>query len=353
MERKKRILIAPLNWGLGHATRCIPIIRLLLESGFDPVIGSDGDALQLLQNEFEDLEFVELPEYKIQYAEKGRYFKLKMVWDSPKIMKAISKEHKMTKKIVEDRAIDGIISDNRLGVYSKKVPSVFITHQLNVLTGNTTRFSSAIHQKVISKFQECWVPDVAGEPNLSGVLGHPEKPLHNVRYIGPLSRLEKLDLPLKYELMVLLSGPEPQRSMLEQRLLEQVQDFKGNVLFVRGKIEPRQSVVTKGVAKVYNFMTSEQLEVAFAKSRMILCRSGYTTVMDLAKLDKKAFFIPTPGQYEQEYIAERLKKLQLVPSCCQDTFSLDMLSDVENYKGLSKINSDFDLNRLFDLFKCE
>lgn len=345
-----RILVAPLNWGLGHATRCIPIIRELQREGFDPVIASDGDALELLKNEFEDLEFYELPGYQIKYAKKSQYFKWKLLMDSPKILKAVKKERKLTKQMVEDLAIDGIISDNRLGVRSKKVPSVFITHQLNVLSGNTSAMSTALHQHYISKFDQCWVPDVPGEPNLSGVLGHPGETCEKVVYIGPLSRLEKLELPVKYDLFVLLSGPEPQRSLLEEKLMLELQHYQGKVLMVRGKVEEKQTVMNAGHIRVYNFMNSEQLEVAFSKSEMVLCRSGYTTIMDLVKLEKKAFFIPTPGQYEQEYLARRLDQFSLVPFASQDNFTVEMLERVENYRGLGGFDSYLDLNGVLGIF---
>lgn len=350
MRKMQRILVAPLNWGLGHATRCIPVIRELKAHGFDPVIASDGVALELLKNEFEDLEFVELPGYDVEYAKNPGYFKWKLLRNSPKIMKAVSKEHKLTKKLVDYLALDGIISDNRLGVYSKKVPSVFMTHQLNVLSGNTSSLSTAIHQRYISKFDQCWVPDLAGEPNLSGILGHPDRSCKNVVYLGPLSRLEKLNLPVKYDLFVLLSGPEPQRTLLEEKLLRELQDYNGNVLFVRGKVEDRQTVATNGHIKVYNFMNSEQLEVAFSKSSLVLCRSGYTTIMDLAKLEKKAFFIPTPGQYEQEYLAKRMEEQHLVPCAAQDEFHVEMLDKVSGYKGLGGFDARFDPNGVFDIF---
>ncbi|MCM5661761.1 glycosyltransferase [Galbibacter mesophilus] len=350
MIQQKRILVAPLNWGLGHATRCIPIIKALIKGNFIPVIASDGEALRLLQKEFPQLETAELPSYKIKYAEKAKYFKLKMLWDSPKILKAVKKEKKHTKELVKSLHIDGIISDNRLGVYSKKVPSVFITHQLNVLTGNTTWFSSKIHQKIIKKFTECWVPDVKETPNLSGKLGHIKEASENVKYIGVLSRLEQKDLPRKYKLMIIISGPEPQRSMLAVHLLKEAAKFDGEVLFVKGVIEDEQKITQQNNITVYNYMNSVELETAFNKSEVVLSRSGYTTVLDLAKLKKKAFFIPTPGQYEQEYLAERLQEEGLVPFCKQEDFKIEMLDKIKDYKGLGGIESTFDLRSLFHLF---
>lgn len=354
MFTTKRILVAPLNWGLGHATRCIPIIKALLDHGHQPFIASDGVALALLQKEFPELPVFELPSYKISYAEKGKNFKIKMIWDSPKVLKAMAKEKKEVKRLVKEHRLDGIISDNRLGAFYKKVPCVFITHQLNVLSGNTTWMSSKAHQKIIKKFDACWVPDVEGKPNLTGKLGHLKKSKLNLVYLGPLSRFEKLDIPVRYDLMVLLSGPEPQRTLLENKLLQELQGFEGTVLFVRGKIEEQQTTekikTAKGSILLYNFMKSEALQTALNQSAKVLCRSGYTTVMDLAKLEKKAFFIPTPGQYEQEYLAKRLEKQSLVPYCDQDAFTLKELSRIGDFKGLSQFDSTTDYSGLFGVF---
>ena len=351
MNDTKTILVAPLNWGLGHATRCIPMIHALIDNGFRPLIASDGIALQLLEKEFPSVETLALPGYKIQYAKKGKNFKWKMLKDSPKMMKAVTKERKVIKQWVKDGRIDGIISDNRLGVYHKKVPSVFMTHQLNVLTGKTTWLSSKGHQRIINKFDECWVPDMAHSPNLTGKLGHLKKPKKNTKYIGPLSRFEKKEAEKKYGLMVILSGPEPQRTMLEDRLFEEVKHFDGKVLFVRGKVEEKQQYFQNLNIDIYNFMTSDQLELAFNQSAMVLSRSGYTTIMDLAKLGKKAFFIPTPGQYEQEYLAKRLKKQGLVPWSTQEKFHIDRLNEIDLYKGLTQFHTAEDLGSLFGLFE--
>ena len=150
----KNILVAPLNWGLGHATRCIPIINALLENGFNPILASDGSALALLRKEFPQLTSLELPSYNIEYAKKGENFKWKLIKNSPKTIGAILTEKAQIKKWVVEYDLQGIISDNRLGVYSKKVPSVFITHQLIVLSGKTTWISSKLHQFFIAKFNE-------------------------------------------------------------------------------------------------------------------------------------------------------------------------------------------------------
>lgn len=347
---KKNILIAPLNWGLGHATRCIPIIKALEENNFTPIIASDGVALALLKKEFPHLTSVELPAYSISYAEKGKNFKWKLIAQLPKMFAAVVKERKLTAKIIEKYDIAGLISDNRLGVYSSKIPSVFITHQLNVLSGKTSWLTTKIHSKFISKFDQCWVPDSESLLNLTGELGHLKDPLRNVIYIGPLSRFEKKRKKLKYDLMVILSGPEPQRTMLEEKISAELNSYSGAVIFIKGIVEEKQICSVEGTVTYYNFMNSEQLETTFNQSKEVLCRSGYTTVMDLAKLGKRAFFIPTPGQYEQEYLAEKYTLEGIAPSCTQDEFSIEKLRELDNYNGLQNFSATVDWTYLFRLF---
>jgi uncharacterized protein (TIGR00661 family) len=346
----KKIIVAPLNWGLGHATRCIPIIQGLLDNGFEPVIASDGVALELLKKEFPKLISFELPSYDIQYAVKGKNFKWKMIAQLPKIISTIKKERNKINKIIEAYNFDGIISDNRLGVYSKDVPSVFITHQLNVLTGNTSWFTTKLHKKYIQKFNECWVPDVENGQNLSGKLGHPTELIGNVKYIGPLSRLCKKPMPIKYDLMVLLSGPEPQRTILEQDIIAQLEKYPKKVVFIKGVIEKNQTKIVKGNVTYFNFMNSKELETTFNESNHILCRSGYTTVMDLAKLNKKGFFIPTPGQYEQEYLAKKFDNSGIIPTCKQEKFTIQKLNKIELYKGFQNYTTKQNWNKIFSVF---
>ncbi|OWP84009.1 glycosyltransferase [Flavobacterium davisii] len=353
MKTSKNILVAPLNWGLGHATRCIPIIKALLTQGMNPIIASDGEALELLKFEFPSLTFITLPSYKIKYPKKGKYFKWKLFLFSHKILRACFLERMATKKIIKAYNIQGIISDNRLGIYSKKKPSIFITHQLNVLTGNTTWITSWLHQQVIKQYDACWVPDFSGNQNLTGLLGHLKKPLPNVLYLGPISRFKKQLLNIRYDLMVILSGPEPQRSLLEEKLIRELQNYNGSILFIKGKVDKQQKINTEGIFTFYNFMNTQQLEVAFNSSQYIICRSGYTTVMDLAYLGKKAFFIPTPGQYEQEYLAHKLSLEQIIPYCIQDEFSLQKLEKIVDFKGFIQFNNKINWEKYFGIFDLE
>ena len=346
----KRILVAPLNWGLGHVTRCIPIIEALDENGFEPILASDGAALQLLKKEFPQFRAIELPSYDISYPKKGPYFKWKLLLNTPRVLKAIKAEHLKVESIIKNEDISGIISDNRFGVFSASKPCVYMTHQLQVLSGNTTKISSKIHQNIINKFDECWVPDRASEPSLSGILGHSNSLDIPIKYLGIISRLKKQTSKKQYDLLVLLSGPEPQRSKLENQLLQQLDQFSGKVLFIKGKIENEQKqIINKNITSV-NFMQAQDLQNAINSSEMVLSRSGYSTILDLAKLGKKAFFIPTPGQYEQEYLAKRLEEKGIAPFCIQEEFTLDKLKDISKYNGFDEFGDSTNFEDLFRLF---
>ncbi len=350
---RKRILVAPINWGLGHATRCIPLIRKLEEKEFEPVIASDGAALLLLKKEFPYLKTFELPSYNITYTTKGSLLKWKLLMDTPSILKNIKKEKQATKRLVEEENLSGIISDSRFGVRYKHLTNVFITHQLNVLSGNTTYLSSKLYQKYIRKFDECWVPDAPGSRNLSGTLGHLRNTGENIKYIGILSRFEKREiLPPKYDVMVLLSGPEPQRTLLEQKLLEAFKDTRQKILFVRGVINEEKNFSSNNSnISIRNYMFGTELEEALNASKLIVSRSGYTTLMDLARLEKKAFFIPTPGQFEQEYLASRMTKLGIAASCSQDEFTPALLEKADKFYGLSDPGFTCSFSGLFSLFE--
>lgn len=351
LKQKRTILVAPLHWGLGHATRCIPIISELLRNDYHVLLGSDGAPLLLLRKEFPQLDYIELPSYNITYPKKGGYFKLKLFLKFPEIKKTISAEKKVVKQLVAEGKIHGIISDNRFGVRSKEVPSVFITHQLNVLSGNTSFFSSKMHQKIISKYDACWIPDLAESINLSGKLGHSKNITFPVTYIGPLSRMKKKDLPKKYDILVLLSGPEPQRTMLEVKMMNVFLNTSKKVLLVRGVVEEKEEILQNNNITIVNFLQSKALEKAINESIVVVSRSGYTTIMDLAALEKEAYFIPTPGQFEQKYLAKKLKSNGIVPSCKQEDFTIEKLKEIPLYKGLKEFKYEVNFKKLFALFE--
>ncbi len=328
-----KVLVAPLNWGIGHATRCIPIIKQLQEQGFQPVIASDGAALLVLQKVFPNLSSFELPSYKVHYTKKSFWFNLNLLFQLPKFINAYYSEHKYIKALILKQNIKAIISDNRFGVFCKNIPSIYITHQLRVKSGWTTFLTTFFHKRVISNFDVCWVPDSEDLPNLSGKLSHDISINIPVRYIGVLSQFEKQPTQLKYDLLVLLSGPEPQRSLLEDKLLQELKETPKKVCFIRGVVSEKQQISTKGNIEIYNFLLGEDLQEKINQSELVLARSGYSTVMDLAVLQKKAFFIPTPGQAEQLYIAQHLASQKIILFALQNNFSLGMLDDLAGYSG--------------------
>lgn len=330
------IIIAPLDWGLGHATRCIPIIRHLLQTGCKIIIATEGIQEKLLKTEFPHLEFVHLPGYHIHYTRIKRLFLLNIILQIPKILNAIKKERKWLFTIVKEKNIDGIIADNRYGFFHSSIPSVFITHQLHIKAPFKwiEKIIQKINYRFIQKFNYCWVPDELGEINLAGVLSHPLLlPALPVEYLGGLSRLQTLKLvENRYNILIIISGPEPQRTLLENKMQYELQHFKGKVLLVRGLPGKVESEKSNGNVIIRNHLPANELAKAFNESELIISRSGYTTVMDIVKLKKKAVLIPTPGQTEQEYLAQHLQNQGWCVAVNQENFSLiEILQKVKEF----------------------
>jgi len=327
----------------------MPIIQFLLDNAYIPIIASDGKALAFLQKEFPELERIVLPSYGISYAKN---LKTSLVFQIPKIVKAVRKEQKVIQNyIVKNTDVVGVISDNRFGVRSSAIPSVYITHQINVLSGLTTVISSKIHQKLIQKFDECWIPD-SKDNKLSGFLSQTSNKNLNIKHIGALSRFKKGNLSKFNKVLVILSGIESQRKSMEEKMLQAFKTYKGKVVLVQGKIEKSESVKIKNGIKICNFLLSSDLEKEINQSELIICRSGYSSVMDLAVLHKKVFLIPTPDQPEQEYLAKYLKENSLAPFCKEKDFDLEKLAQVKNYKGLRISNTKL-VTDLLGLFEGE
>ena len=339
----KKIIVAPLNWGLGHATRCVPIINSLIQHNFTPILASDGSSLAFLQQEFPSLESLELPTYNISY---GKNIQWSLFKQTPFILKAIKKEKALiTDFLIKNKDVVGIISDNRFGVRNHKIPSVYITHQLNVLSGVTTFFTTKIHQVIINKFDECWIPDNS-DSEFSGKLSQSENINIPTKFIGVLSRFKKENLSKNIDVLIMLSGPEPNRSQLEKKLLVEFKNYNGSVVFIQGKVSKEQEIKVENSIKIYNYVLSDELQNLINSSKKVVCRSGYSSIMDLAVLEKKVFFIPTKGQSEQEYLANRLQEKMIAPFSSEKKFKVEMLSDVENYKGLKFKETIIDTNLL-------
>ncbi len=337
--RKSRILVAPLDWGLGHATRCIPLIKEFLANNCEVWLAGEGLQEALLRSEFPDLPFLPLSGYRIQYSKSKKRLFWKIILQIPKIISAIRKEHTWLKKMIVDYNFDAVISDNRFGLYHRNIPTVFITHQLNIKT-KLGKWSEKILQrwnyKYINRFSECWIPDAENKNNLAGELSHPDiKPNLPIKYIGWLSRFEKKATDsLNYQeqksndhLLFILSGPEPQRTILEDKIINEVSRYQGTATIVRGLPSSLLIIPSTGMIKFYNHLSAKELNEEIEKADWVISRCGYSTVMDLVKLQKKTILIPTPGQTEQEYISTFLHQKQIAFSIEQKEFSLNAVLD--------------------------
>lgn len=323
---KRKVLIAPLDWGLGHATRCIPIIQELLKTDFEIVIAAEGRTRILLEEEFPSLTFLPLKGYNIRYGRSSAALFFKIFFQIPKILSIIRYEHRWLKKIISHQKIDAIISDNRYGLFNPQIQSVFITHQLRIKASFFSGIMQALNYRYINRFEACWIPDTNKEQGLAGDLSHPKKlPLTSVQYIGLLSRFKFSELnERKKHLLILLSGPEPQRTMLEEKLFVQLKEYKLPVIVVRGlpgTNEKKEGFPTN--VSLFSHLNSLALQEAINQASFVIARSGYSTIMDLVKMKKKSILIPTPGQTEQEYLAKHLLKNRIALTIPQKNFDLN------------------------------
>jgi UDP-N-acetylglucosamine transferase subunit ALG13 len=348
-QQKLKVLIAPLDWGLGHATRCIPIINELLSTGCEVIIASERGCKALLQLEFPSLRFIELGGYRLKYGKNHLQTLLRLFFQIPKILIQIKRENSWLKRLLETERLDAVIADNRYGLYSSKLFSVFITHQLCIQTpfGKVVeRKLQKINYRFINKFDCCWVPDFEKENALAGKLSHPKKlPPVPVQYIGLLSRFEKMVSPvISKDLLVLISGPEPQRTIFEKLVWKQLISFNGKATVVRGMPGQKHTIPVPDHVDIYNHLSSGELNRIICESAFIISRSGYSTIMDLVKLGSKSILVPTPGQAEQEYLAAHLSKNKIAMSYNQQDFLLpDALEKGKHFPYMNYENLDSSL----------
>ena len=336
MERRRRILVAPLDWGLGHATRCIPIINALLKRNAEVIIAGSGASVRLLKGEFPGLKYYPLPGYNPRYPANGN-----MVWamaqQLPHFIKTIQEEHEQVNVLVKKEKIDIVISDNRYGCYSPGVKSVFIGHQLNILMPGNFKWMEPVvnhfNRRQMGQFDECWIP--APDNQMLGDM-LPAKQPANTRFIGYLSRFKKLANEVKYDVVAVASGPEPQRGMLVSMLRTQLMKSGLKAVLVAGKMEGEEKMVVSGNLMEVNYMRTEKLNQLMQQGEIIIARPGYSTIMDLACLGKKAVFIPTPGQTEQAYLAEKLMQQGIAFSMKQNEFELaTAIKECNNFSGFT------------------
>ena len=352
MSSEPRVLYAVLNWGLGHATRSIPVIYNLFEVGFQPVIASDGLALTMLKKRFPRAEFISLRALNLHYS-SGTSQLLKLAAQTPKVLAWYQKERRQVKKLLADNSFSGIISDNRPTVFSEKIPSVYITHQLHVEAGVASPLATALHHASYKEYNRIWVPDFAKSPGLSGALGHPANPDQKVSYIGPLSDLEKWEGNTTHRLGIVLSGPEPQRSLLENELINQLKN-EDNVKLVRGTNKPPEKSPPE-TWQIHNLGGRETIAEVYNTCEILISRCGYSTLMDLAAFPKPAILIPTPGQTEQEYLARLEVHRSKFAIQNQNQLNVEKGTKlaVEKFNSSQPNKNEVNWEQLFSLFKGE
>ena len=313
--------------------------------GCDITIAASGTIKSLLQNEFPNLSFLELPGYKIAYSKTKRILPFKILIQVPKILRIIRFENKWLNNLLKENKFDAVISDNRFGLHTKETHTVFITHQLLIKTG--FHWFDVVLQRInynfINRYNECWIPDFKDNLNIAGELSHPVSlPKINLKYLGLLSRFSKQESkPIKYKWMAIISGPEPQRSIFEKKIFDVASTSKDSFLIVRGLPGRPEEDFKLPNCKVFNHLNTTDMQEAIEASEFIISRCGYTTVMEILSLQKKSVFIPTPGQTEQEYLAEHLLKQKWSYTFNQNE---DFMQQIENAKSFTYSLPEFDVN---------
>jgi UDP-N-acetylglucosamine:LPS N-acetylglucosamine transferase len=339
----KRILVVPLNWGLGHVTRIIPIIKVCILSGAKVIIGGSPQHLWLLKQDFGNLEAVSIPFLKIRLSRRSTQSG-GLIMQVPLFLINVLREHVALKRIIRNNKIDLVISDNCYGLWNRSLPCIFITHQLFIEVPQKVKMFSTlangINKWFIRRYDACWVPDSEDDGGFAGKLSHIKIQSVKISYLGILSRFQnnaekflKSNSGNRKKLLIMISGPEKQRTVFEQIIRQQLPDLPINFSFdiIRG-LPGHQEKLPPGW---HNYEHSGCLKKMIIEADYIICRSGYSTIMDLIALKRTAFLVPTPGQSEQEYLAEYLQKKDYFLYGKQDTFNI--LSAIEQLDHL-KVN---------------
>lgn len=324
----KKVLVAPLDWGLGHATRCIPIVRELLNLGHEVHLGGEGPHIELLKSEFPTAQRVALPNYGITYSSSRIGTFAKFPWMLWRVFNCAAKERRLIEQLVERQMYDGIISDQRFGCRSARIPSIYLTHQLRLkMPPGFKLFEPIISYGLLhaaTQFTETWIPDYPGKENLTGELSHRPPLPPRRRYIGPLSRFipKGKGCHQSADLLVLLSGPEPQRTIFERQIRDQLGTYRGNAVVLLGRPGVGHKPEIGDRVRIIPHLPTEELAELLQNSKAVVCRGGYTTIMELISLRQTAVLVPTPGQTEQEYLCQRLAAKDRFVCRSQEDFDL-------------------------------
>ena len=336
-----KCLVAPLNWGLGHASRCVPLVQRLLDEGHEVILAGDGESLTLLRKHFPKLRYTYLAPLNLRYS-KGSRQVCSMLRALPKLLWWSIKDHAMLKALLREEAIDQVISDNRFGLYINRkssivqssIETIYLTHQLHIKLPHGWRWAekiaSRVHARIYTHFNKVWIPDYE-DPNqsLAGDLSRIPSSFHlspfTFHYIGPLSRFNisksrNLEISKSFDVVAVLSGLEPHRTILERQLIARYTGKEERVLIVQGLMHRPNTRIKRSNMTIVPYISDAELAAALRGAKHIIARSGYSTIMDLEalgllkRIEKKNNFqfsifnfqlelIPTPGQPEQEYLA--------------------------------------------------
>ena len=342
------IIYGVCSWGLGHATRSLPVMRKLIKEGNNLTIISNGRTLELLKKELgEDLEYIDIPDYPMLISENSRQFMAKSVVYWPSFIARLESGFHQLKKILENRKCDRIISDGRYDIYDRNIPSFFITHQIRIMNPLRIKMfekgSETFNLFFFKRFAGVIVPDFK-DNDLSGELSHNLKKIdeNKLHYIGVLSDFNRAKTKKDIDYLFSISGPEPQRTMLEEKLLSQINNLKGKIVVTLGKTESQEKFNKKGI-ETYSFLTKEKRENFLNRAKLVISRSGYSTLMDLVVIGTKALMIPTPGQIEQEYLGQYHNKKGTFYSVNQD--KINLIRDIEIAKQKTGYKRSCDVDK--------
>jgi uncharacterized protein (TIGR00661 family) len=347
-QQPLHILISPLDWGLGHAARSIPVIKHLVDAGHKVTIAGHGRSILLLAKEFPQLDRIELPGFSPTYSRSGN-MALHLLFLLPQFLSSILTEHRILKRLISHNNFDIVISDNRYGLRNKRIKSILITHQVMIKTPSWLGFAEyllyRISRLLISRFDECWIPDYEESPGLSGDLSHKFPLPENCFFIGPLSRFKRSDLQKESnsgqkKIVVIISGPEPQRSIFEDSVTKQFKGLNLPTILVSGKPEiEKDKCIMDNLTIIPHLLTDELIQILTSAS-IVICRSGYSSIMDLHTLGLKALFVPTPGQTEQLYLAKLHHHAGTTYWQTQEKLNLDEdIDEAKKYPGFLKNSS--------------
>lgn len=329
-KKQVRILLAPLDWGLGHVTRCVPIMQHIHFLGHQVVFAGNTLQQNYIKSVFKEVECINLEGYNVEYTRSKIGLIPKIIAQIPRFRECIKREHQWLQGIIKNHKIDAVISDNRYGLYTTQIPCVLMTHQLQIRSGLSVHLDKILlklHYRFIEKFDSCWIVDVAEDNGLSGTLAHPSLlPTIKTDYIGLLSQCSGANAPKETEgkeiVLILLSGVEPQRSILSSILWKKAIKSDQHIIYVEGSEAAIKPAIIPEHISYHKRLSEKELITAIDAAAYVICRSGYSTLMDLLAMGKKAILIPTPGQTEQEYLGALMHQKKIFMMAKQHNFDI-------------------------------